>query len=182
MFGIEKYWLDRANVDKKSALSEVAFQSIVVHALGSCRPVSQRTDNMGIDMSCEFQWKVGSVYRVAEINVQLKSTSRNLKSTNYKGQECWVLPVDSNQLRRYRAKTNVPLFIILVIFPADEDYEDWLKIQNDSSLLKNKIYWVHIKDAGDAESRVYVPVNNKLDQETLLREIVFPISEGKCYE
>lgn len=172
MFGIDNHSI----TDKTSALSETAFQLIVTHAFGACNINTRRTDDMGIDASCIFMWEEESECQCSEIHVQLKSTNRNLKTAVYKGRECWVYSVKAEQLNKYRAKSNVPLYIVLVLFPTDEEYEEWLKIERDASVLKSRIYWVRIEDAGDAKSRVYVPVENRLTQDALLRQIIFPLA------
>ena len=148
----------------KAEMSQAAFYAVVAHALGSCEFSKSRLDAMGIDAICNFQ----SGGRLVSFRAQLKSTTRLLKTTVRNDEECWILPVDCDQLERYRAASVV---LFLVIFP-DDDYEEWLKILKDSIVLKNQIYWVRIEDAGDAKSVVYVPKRNRLTQESLLREIV----------
>ncbi len=178
MFGIPGYApLDFTGA--KEALSLCALQSIISHSFGVCEPSGRQRDMMGIDSICNFEWQDEAGFRCAEFNVQLKGTSRLLETKTYNGRECWSFPIESRQLEKYRAKTNVPLMLILVLFPGDDEYERWLEILEDSSVLRRQIYWAWIDEIGDSKSTAYVPKSNRLTQETVLTKIVLPLTEGR---
>ena len=152
MFGMENF--KGCLNDAKEALSLSAFQTVVRHAFGTCEPADRKADKMGIDARCIFQADIEDVRVRVSFDVQLKGSSRTLETTQYNGRECWRLPVEKASLANYRAWTNNELLLVLVLFPRDDEYENWLKIERDRSVLLNQMYWVPMEQAGDAETLV----------------------------
>lgn len=174
MFGVEEIQvsLNRA----KETLSLSAFQTVVSHAFGGFSPAVHDEDSQGIDARCHFNLVVDKCPILAQFNVQVKGTSRDVGTIDHEGRKCWNFPVKEASLANYRIKTNCELVLVLVIFPSETDYEGWLKIQENSSTLLNEIYWVPISQCGSAKTTVYVPIENRLNQESLLKQIVLPIA------
>lgn len=164
----------------KESLSTKAFQTIVAHSLGACDLAGRERDSMGIDATCSFGWKDKNEKRnYVDFNVQIKGTSRNIDIVDFNGRKCWKFSVESLQLEKYRALTATNLIFVLAVFPPDSEYEKWVEISSENLLLKIDLYWVRTQDSGNKGSYVFVPTENRLTQESIWRQIVLPMSEGR---
>ena len=174
MFGVVE--IQESLNDAKEKLSLSAFETVVGHAFGDFSPPSRGEDALGIDAHCSFNMNVDGVPVFVQFNVQVKGTSRDIGTVFHDGRECWNFPVKGVSLTNYRVKTNCELVFVLVIFPSETDYESWLEIKEDHSTLRNQIFWVPISQCGSAKTTVYVPIDNRLNQESLLKQIALPIA------
>ncbi len=176
MFGVEE--IQESLNKAKETLSLSAFQTVVSHAFGGFSQAAHDEDSQGIDGRCRFNVVLKEREILVQFNVQVKGTSRDVGTVVHEGRECWSFPVKEASLDNYRVKTNCELVLVLVVFPSETDYEGWLKIQENSLTLLNEIYWVSISQCGSAKTTVYVPIENRLNQESLLKQIVLPIARG----
>lgn len=146
------------------------FTGIIANSRG------YRIDNGDLDYGVDFQVKRTVVMNIRDkpryiqdsryIDLQLKCTTEN---GVFVDEACikYDLEVKNyNDLVHRRAEGIVPLILILVVLPSDQN--EWVNIDDNGVLLRRSAYW--FRPNGDDEysenvstKRVSIPYSNKLD-------------------
>lgn len=173
----------------KEELSYAALHALVSHADGACMRSDRKSDNFGIDATCDFRGPFSdnpNTLRFVSIKVQLKGSSTCQTKQNENGDVYWCFPLKYEQLKRYIEIPN--LLLCLFIYPPDEEWKNWLDVNQERVKLKKCMYWTSLngvlKDKEEAnrtsgQKTVYIPQRNLLTPASLLNNIVRPIAERK---
>ena len=162
------------------------FQIAFVHALAAVngwRVSSIFPDYDGVDISisgsCHADNGFMPLFTDPIIHVQLKATAalRTLKN----GLLSYDLEVKNyNQLIGNRYSTHRYLFLLDI----PEKCEDWCGFTSSAIMLRNKCYWVSLKDNPPAGNTSTIAINipqNQVLTPKVLDEIMHSAAEGKVY-
>ncbi len=183
MFTIQ-YQNDRNAV--REELSYAALHALITQARGSCKTEARGADAAGVDASCLFMGAFSpeprALTRVA-FGVQLKATSGIDKPVKQAGAEFWSLKIDVKLAQKYSEPGNAPLILVLALLPKEEEFDDWLRLDEKQLIMKARLYWTPLEGFATPENQktttIYVPKKNLLTPEAILNEIVVPLALRK---
>lgn len=184
MFDLREY--GAINTAKES-LSFAALHSVVSYVGGTCQQTNHAGDDMGVDANCYFNLPYSQEQDSLEFinfGVQLKSTSSSLSTRTKGDREYWSYPCKIGQLEKYTTKRLCPLFIVLFIFPSDDEYSQWLHIDAERLELRKSMYWIPaegiVKPEDHSSSvQLYFPKKNILTSDSLVHDILIPLAKRK---
>lgn len=169
---------------RREALSHAYLQSVVSYAGGSLSQRDKIADNMGYDALVTFQgkWTESSMLYQVDIDIQLKATSNNYRlCDDYISYE-----INREHYEKYRNNAMIPRkhsLILLMILPPEEEFEEWLRFSEEELRFRKCMYWVSLRDApvigNQQKFTIHFPRKNLFTSDSLLNDIVKPLSEGK---
>jgi|GEM_PF-647687 hypothetical protein len=162
------------------------FQIAFVHALAAVngwRTLSITPDYDGVDLSisgsCPAKNGFSPIFEDPIIHVQLKATTelRILKN----GSLSYDLEVKNyNQLIGNKYSTERYLFVLDI----PESYEEWCQLTSSSIVLRNKCYWISLKNNPPTNNKSTITINipgYQILTPKVLSEIMYAAAEGKVY-
>jgi hypothetical protein len=158
----------------QSNLSFSYLHAVVSRAGGSCERTHDDADGMGIDARLTFEGN-GKV-KVIDINVQLKSTRKQLSLNNGK----YSFPLNADEYKKYTQTSITPFLFVLFCLP--ENCDDWLTLTEEQLVLRKCSYWTSLIGAESCERNqgrtIYVPEKNVFSVQQL-EKIVQILSNGE---
>jgi hypothetical protein len=132
-------------------------------------------DDDSVDITFHGRMYLGKPVRNPQIEIQLKSTSKNLVSG-----EMIKFPLKKKNYDDLRGHDLVsPRYLAVLLIPESPD--DWLRHEVDFMSLHNACYWTSIRNAPDSVNAtsvtVDVPLNQRLTTKQLL-QLVSLASDG----
>ena len=164
--------------DFRSELSLTYLRAIVNCLGGIVRETGRLEDNNGIDATCEFFNIKGKGSKINNITIHFQLKSSSSLSFDSNDRLPLELPIDCyNKYRGYNSL--VPMIMTILLLPPDKELDQWLEQTEQELILKRCMYWVSLYGAPDVNQKnktIYFPKHNVFTPESLLNDILIPIS------
>lgn len=120
---------------RKELLSKAYVRAVA--AVAGCSTDQPESDYDSVDLHLRARGVSGPVL-FPELNIQLKSTSRNVLDDN-----CVRYPLPVKNYNDLRVNSQVPRILVVVLLP--ENIADWLYQSEDEMTMRYCAYWVSLR-------------------------------------
>ena len=169
---------------RREALSYAYLQSVVSYVGGGLMLADRNTDRSGHDAVASFKGRYSdnATFYDLTIKIQLKATSSHFTNCA----DYLSYSIDKEHYEKYRENMTATRdcnLLMLMILPPEKEFNNWLNFSEEELRFRKCMYWVSLRNAPDINNQqsfsVHFPKKNLFTSDSLLNDILKPLSEGK---